>query len=245
MWNWRGRMTCWSGRWRNWMAENYHAHARMASVVTALAGRIDRLAAGRAVKSINEVLRAYANTLTRWVVDAANGNMTAGAFTQQMTNELGTDSIAVYQEGMREGGIKDPAQEMDETDGEAIDNWLSSQVAYVAEFAADAVAVNKLSGDERTAARGVMLDRVAVWAQALESLGRIGAANSQGNMPGTWQFGDTEHCDTCAGLDGQRHRLKWFISKGYIPRQPGSDTLECHGYNCACQVVSDDGERLL
>ncbi len=226
---------------------NYHSTARMASVVAAMAGHIDRLALANrsAVKSINEVLREYADTLTRWVVDAANGNLRVASFTRQMTDELGRDSIAVYQEGMREAGIKDPAQEMDETDGEAIDAWLASQVAHIANFAADAVAVGKLTGDERTAARAVMLDRVAVWVQALEVLGRVAVTNTKANQMGEWRYGDTEHCDTCLSLNGQRHRLKWFISKGYIPRQPGSDTLECKGYNCQCGIFSDDGERLL
>jgi len=227
------------------MTDHYHSTARIASVVAAMAERIERLTASRGVKSINEVLRSYADTLTRWVIDAANGNMTAGRIATGFRSLLIDDAQAVYIEGMREGGIKDPEAEMDETDQAAINSWIAGQVQHIYGFADNAASVNRLSGDERMAARGVMLDRVAVWVQALESLGRIAIANTQANQMGTWQYGDTEHCDTCLGLNGQRHRLKWFTSKGYIPRQPGSDTLECRGYNCQCQIVSDDGERLL
>jgi hypothetical protein len=35
------------------------------------------------------------------------------------------------------------------------------------------------------------------------------------------------------------------LDKGYIPQQPGSETLACGGWNCDCQIVDDDGERLL
>ncbi len=224
----------------------YHSAARMASVVAAMAARIDRLAAARAVKSINEITREYRDTLIRWVVDAANGNMTAGAFTSAMTGELGTDSIAVYQEGMREGGIKDPPAEMDDNDGAAIDDWLGTQIPYVSGFASDAVAVSKLTGDDKAAARTDVLGRVDTWVASLESLGRIGTASAKANGMGTWQLGATEkHCQTCANLDGQRHRLKWFVSKNYIPRQPGSTTLDCGGYNCDCQIVDDEGNRVM
>ena len=60
----------------------------------------------------------------------------------------------------------------------------------------------------------------------------------------TWNLGNTErHCRTCAKLSGKRHRATWFISRGYIPRQPGAN-LECGGYNCDCELISDKGESV-
>jgi hypothetical protein len=63
------------------------------------------------------------------------------------------------------------------------------------------------------------------------------------NVMVTWHLGATEkHCKTCAKLDGQRHKIKWFISRNYIPRQPGAD-LECGGYNCDCSLSDDKGNE--
>lgn len=218
----------------------------MASVITAMAARIDRLAIGRATKSINEVTRAYRDTLIRWVVDAANGNMTAGAMASAW-RPLSIDvANEVYTEGMREGGIKDPEAEMDDTDTAAIGDWILSQTPHFYPFADDCVAVSKLTGDEWTAARTVMLGRVDTWVASLEALGRLGTANTKGDKArGRWVMGDTEHCLTCQWLSNQHRRIKWFVDKGYIPRQPGSQTLDCHGFNCQCSIISDSGERIL
>ena len=64
---------------------------------------------------------------------------------------------------------------------------------------------------------------------------------------GQWRLGATEeHCDTCSMLASDPpHPLSWFTSQGYIPRQPGSQTLECHGYHCDCGIFAEDGERLI
>lgn len=60
----------------------------------------------------------------------------------------------------------------------------------------------------------------------------------------TWQLGNTEkHCDTCLSLRGGRHRASWYISRNYIPRQPGA-AMDCHGYNCDCRLVDDNGKEV-
>lgn len=60
----------------------------------------------------------------------------------------------------------------------------------------------------------------------------------------TWNLGETEvHCLTCAKLEGQRHRASWYLSRNYIPRQPGAG-LECGGYNCDCYLTNDKDEEV-
>jgi hypothetical protein len=222
---------------------SYHSQARFVSTVAA---RLAALSLQSATKSINEVTREYSNLLERLVVDAANGNTTAGSITRQMREAIIEQGRAVFLEGMREGGIKDPEAQLDEDDEKVISAWILSQARHLNDFADACVEVRKLTGDARTAARDVMLGRVELWVQSLDTLGRQGTASAKENAPGTWQLGDTEkHCKTCAKLDGQRHRLKGFTSRGYIPQQPGSDTLDCGGWNCDCQIVDDDGKRLL
>lgn len=206
----------------------------------------ERLPKGVRYKSINEVLNDFENTLDRWVVDAANGNMSRGELRLQFTELLKDAGPQVYWEGMREGGIEQPLEEQDEKDEQTIDDWVEGQSEFVTGFASDAAEVAKLAGDERTAARDAMLDRVDIWVQSLRTLGGLGYASAKENAMGTWVLGATEeHCSTCASLDGQRHRMKWWVSKGYIPQEPGSETLECNGYRCLCYIEDDDGGRLL
>lgn len=53
---------------------------------------------------------------------------------------------------------------------------------------------------------------------------------------GEWEYGDTDHCSTCASLNGQVHPLSWYLDNGFIPQESGSETLDCHGYNCQCRI---------
>src|SRR3990167_4860299 len=78
-----------------------------------------------ALKSVNEVLREYRDALTRLVVDAANGNVTAGEMSRAHKALIKRLAPESYQEGMREGGISDPAGEMDDDDLATISDWVS------------------------------------------------------------------------------------------------------------------------
>jgi hypothetical protein len=60
----------------------------------------------------------------------------------------------------------------------------------------------------------------------------------------TWKLGNTEkHCVTCSALNGQRHRASWYVSRNYIPRQPGASML-CGGYYCDCSLVDGSGNQV-
>lgn len=225
------------------MSDSYHSRARMASIVTAIANRL----LARAHKSINEVTRDYSDLLERLVVDAANGNIKAGSIAKQMREAIIADATLVYQEGMREGGIKDPAEEMSEDDDQAINDWILSQTKYIYGFADDAVAVAKLTGDERTAARDAMLARVEMWVSALEGLGRLGAVNAKGDPMLTFDGDDgKESCKDCAHYKGERHRKSWWQKRGLLGRN-GNDKFECGRWDDHCfhNFYFDDGSLAL
>lgn len=142
-----------------------------------------------------------------------------------------------YAEGVREGGIQDAEAQMDDTDTAAIADWVAGQLPFVTDFL-HAVVDQGNTGD--------ILSRIELWVGALGSLGHQAVMNAQANMMVTWIYGDTtEHCPVCQKLNGQRHRLKWFRDKGYIPREPASETLSCGGWNCDCSLVDDDGKQVI
>ena len=67
---------------------------------------------------------------------------------------------------------------------------------------------------------------------------------AQKNKIGIWRLGNTEkHCPSCAGLDGQSHRLSWYVANNYIPRKPGA-AMKCGGYNCDCRVTDKKGDEI-
>ena len=81
------------------------------------------------------------------------------------------------------------------------------------------------------------------YSATLDSIYVTGKMFAQQNKMVTWRYGETEHCDTCASLNGKRHKAKWFISRDYIPRKPGAN-LDCGGYRCQCSLIDDKGKEI-
>jgi hypothetical protein len=220
---------------------------RLAALVGQVAQMVVEARYGVTEKSVSGIVLDFKTRLTSFAVEAFEGKMDKIDLQRAMRALLKQDASEVYIEGMIEGGFEseeDARANMDEPDTSAIKDWYTTQSAFVGEFAKAAVAAR--TADDRTGAQQSIFNRCDLWAQSLDSLGGLGRASAQANKPGTWKLGKTEeHCETCAQLNGQRHRVKWFISRGYLPRQPGSEMLECGGWNCDCSIVSDDGELIL
>ena len=79
--------------------------------------------------------------------------------------------------------------------------------------------------------------------------GRLDALYGEAKMRGaknimlTWHLGETEkHCDTCLELNGNSHKISWYIDRDYIPRKPGAG-MDCHGYNCDCSLTDKNGNE--
>lgn len=205
------------------------------------------------VKSVESFAADYRIALSELVAANLNGDIDAGTQARRHKALLEEHATDTYPEGMYESGQfesrKDAADSLDDSDRERIGEWIAEQYKFVGQFARDTTAA-RLS-DQRTdaeneSAQSDILRRVDLWGASLESLGSEGRASGQKNVMVTWKYGDTiEHCPTCEMLSGQRHKVKWFTSKGYIPRKPGNEKLSCGGWKCECQLVDDSGEVVL
>jgi hypothetical protein len=203
-------------------------------------------------ETVGQVVNEYFDKLNNLVYNAWSrvaGGLTDAATMQtalrtehkRLIKELGTQA---YYEGMREAGIATPETDMDEGDKADLSVWITGQLEHVNDFA---IAVIAAARDVEK--RAQILQRVGWWTDGIRTIGGMGYMNSKRNMPGTWRMNfvrvTKEHCTTCAMLNGKRHRLKWFLSNGYIPRQRGSNTLACRGYMCGCGIVDDMGGLIL
>lgn len=185
-------------------------------------------------KSRRDVAQEYKAQLYDFANRTMKSKMSATDMARAHRALIRTLAPQMYGEGLRTGGV-DP-DEMDEADQSQIDGWVAEQLPYVRDFA-DAIATDKDENDVAT--------RIDYWVNALNTLGNLAMASAEKNAMGTWELGATDHCQTCKSLNGQRHRVSWFVQKGFIPREPGSSTLECSGFNCACRIVDGSGKRLL
>lgn len=193
-------------------------------------------------RSIGQVVRAYRDALTNWAYEVMGGRMNPMDMRRAHKALIRKTAQEVYFEGMREGGIRNPADEADEADYGRIKEWVQTQVAHADDFADVA---GQVKND--AALRSGILRRLGLWVESVDSLGQQGVMSAKSNRPGVWHLGNTlEHCSTCRMLDKKRHRVNWFLSRGYIPRQPGNEMLECGGWVCQCSIVdATTGETLV
>jgi hypothetical protein len=216
------------------------------SLATAIAHAADYLAARydvAEIKTIGQITKRYGDQLSNLVYDIFNGNSDPIDFRRAHKALLREVAPSMYLEGLNEGGIKEA--DIDEDDQAAMDetvnDWLGAQLSFVNDFA-------KAIGDAKKdkTQRPAILDRVAQWVDSLRTLGDLGRAYATRNEKGRWVLGDTEHCDTCLRLSKMApKRLSWFTDRGYIPRENGSETLDCHGFNCQCEIQNAKGKVLL
>jgi hypothetical protein len=145
-----------------------------------------------------------------------------------------------YFEGMREGGIQSPADEATDKDFAKIKEWIAGQTSFADDFAK---AVGDVAGDGTK--RANVLNRLEMWINSVSGLGQAGYLSAKSDRPAIWHLGPTvTHCEQCASLDGKRHRVSWFLNRGYLPHTPGNEVLGCRGFGKCFISDAVTGERL-
>jgi len=210
-------------------------------------------------KSVQSFADDYRIQLSELVADNLNGDIDATTQAAKHRALLQASAEDIYAEGMFDSGKFDSREEasdsVDAEDREHIGEWVNEQVQFVSQFAKDTSAARldpALDDSQNEARQNAILERVNLWGRAMQSLGDEGRASGSKNVMVTWQLGETEvHCQSgagkvgCAELSGKRHKIKWFTSRGYIPRKPGNDKITCGGWRCECRLVSDSGAVIL
>ncbi|OGC94598.1 MAG: hypothetical protein A2W25_02410 [candidate division Zixibacteria bacterium RBG_16_53_22] len=181
------------------------------------------IALGIAEKSVASVVRKFHAAWRNLVVLGFTSSGSILADARRIVKDAVGDA---YVEGLKEGGVA--FEDMDSDDDLMIIELTDQQTQYVTDFVK---AVRAARGDK--AAQRAILDRVELWTASIEAAGMQGLASAKKNEMVTWHYGDTEHCNTCQHLDGQRHRRSWFSQRNYFPRKPGA-AMDCGGYKCQC-----------
>lgn len=101
---------------------------------------------------------------------------------------------------------------------------------------------------QRASGNTQQTNRTDLYTKSLDTVFNELTARARKNAFGTWKIGSAEnHCKgrgSCLWLDGQRHKMNWFLSHNYIPRKPGAAQV-CGGWECVCDVVDDSGNTML
>ena len=134
--------------------------------------------------------------------------------------------------GYAEGG----AEEVEDGDERWLTGRMNEELGYLDDLFAS---LRDLRGTVDADAEAQL--RADGYAATLDAVYAEGILRGKKNQMLTWHYGDTDHCDTCAKLDEQRHSAKWYVQRDYIPRKPGA-AMDCGGYRCQCYLETDAGE---
>lgn len=169
---------------------------------------------------------AFVGEVAAAISDAADGTISQAAFAIRVRASLARYGKAAYLDGLEAGGVEATTLEGDDSDAYA--SILADQSQYVTDARRG---ITDFTGDADS--------RAQMWGnKSLELFYQAGVMSADKNGMYEWVYGDTEHCSDCRRLNGQKHRMKEWMSSKYMPK---SDSLECHGFRCQCELKKTTG----
>lgn len=168
-----------------------------------------------------------ADAVSRALSDAASGSSGGSrSLSITMRSLISQYGRQAYNDGLEDGGVEDG---LTSDDTRTVNNLIAEQSGYVSDFVDRVFDGAEVTPDARASA----------WFQkSIYPFYLAGLESSDTDGLYEWVYGDTEHCEDCQRLNGQKHRMSEWLDSGWLPK---SDELECHGYNCKCELVKTRG----
>jgi len=180
----------------------------------------------------------YEGQLTRLVTSFYKGNIDALQFVQIFGNLIDGQLNKAWMEGMAVNGLK-PEDMTDELQA-ILDEIIDAEHGSIIGFADDIGAASGLTGEPIDP----LLARVPLWGARYEDpKNRAIMATAEEKDKLEWIYGDTQHCDTCAQLNGVVAYASEWERAGLHPQGPPNDMLECGGWLCQCLLQPTDKRR--
>ena len=183
-----------------------------------------------AIKSIASTRIDYELAVEDLIEQSRNDDITKRVFQTKMMQAIRGYGKLAFIDGLRDGGV---TAEPDDEEKVFIETHVVKQRQYVNNLA------DKIYAKEKAITDAQAEQKPAMWySKSISPLYEAGKMSAEKNAMVEWVYGDTiDHCVDCRVLNGQRHRMKTFFSKGILPR---SDLLSCNGFQCDCDLIRTD-----
>lgn len=183
-----------------------------------------------------KTLDYFVRVLGSWVYDLWNGEVTEDEFIDRLADLVEQQLTRAWNEGMRENGL-DPESDMLDEWTQELQDIITSEYSYIDGFAADIVKGRGGSVAEFQA-------RAQLWANRYaDVVNRAKVATASAGAKMEWVYGDTEHCDVCAALNGIVAFASEWEELNVYPQNPPNDLLTCGGWRCQCELRPTDQRR--
>lgn len=185
-----------------------------------------------------KTLEQYTRQLRQYSRDYYTEKIDDTEFLDKMITSIEGQINRAYNEGMRSNGIN-PETDKDEAIRERIAEIVKSEQDHITNLA-DLINAQR----EKQGGMEAINQRVDLWARRYtDVVNQAKIETGEDNQLMEWMYGDTQHCDTCAKLNGAVLTVKEWRESDYHPQQPPNEALECGGWRCKCKLQKTKKKR--
>lgn len=164
-----------------------------------------------------------------------NSEIDAGEFIDEQIRLIEGQMRKAWYEGMRNVGYENPPKEMTAEFDAELQAVIDSEFDHVLDFA-QAIEDAKLANQPLEPFRA----RTEMWVNRYTDVVNQAEVFTKPEQRFRWEYGDTQHCETCAALNGTVATGQQWTDSPYQPQSPPNDALECGGWRCQCRLVPTD-----
>lgn len=175
----------------------------------------------------------YRRDLRSFVRGLWTGVMDTARFIASVTDAVERAVMTAWREGAAKAGVKEDELTPDEL--AARDQAMWNQWMHVAGFAEFVDANSRANGGNLE----TCLNRADLWVNQYNSASVKAEAMAAGDMKAVWVLGPTEHCPTCAKLNGKVKRMSYWVAH-VLPQNAPNPRLSCGGWRCQCTLQKTD-----
>ena len=177
-----------------------------------------------------KTLEQYTRQLRQYARDYYTGKLDDSAWLDKSLSAVTGQMQRAWNEGMRSNGLG--PDDIDEDMRAQLDEIIKSEQDHLTNL-------SDLINQQRTAEAGMdaINSRVDTWTNRYtDVVNQAKLASSPDNQRYVWIYGDAEHCETCAMLNGKILKAKEWLESGYQPQSPPNPKLDCGGWKCKCRL---------
>ncbi len=184
-----------------------------------------------------KTLEQYTRQMRQYARDYYTGKIDDGAWLDKSLAAVTGQMERAWREGMRSNGLG--AEDMDDEMQSQLDAIIQSEQDHLTNLA-------DLINQQRASDAGMdaINARVETWAaRYTDVVNRAKLESSKNNWRFEWIYGDTEHCDTCAKLNGTVMKAWEWMESAFHPQRPPNEMLDCGGWRCKCKLERTKKKR--
>lgn len=182
-------------------------------------------------KAIQATRLDFENTFVDLTSSFINSETDRGQWSRRLRALIRKSSNKGFVDGLFDGGVEEGV--LSDEERAQINSHVVAQSAFVTALG-DKIKKGEIKIEH------VEGKATSWYNKSIHPMYQAGTVSAAGNEMVEWVLGPTiEHCRSCKGYNGQRHRRKTWNSVGAIPK---SDLLACHGDNCECTFAAVKGK---